>query len=157
MANQHPNPIDLSQYFGSPTQRIGTRDIVEFIFGRVNIELSGACGPSRDAPYQCYYPVHQAYPSPQRRIVTECEQSTMVLDKDIVSTWRLPDVPAACEVFVWEEVFDKALGNGTAFVAIEEFLDGETGTDNLGAYCSVSTVVLCILTYNSQGTSNRDS
>lgn len=127
MTEQSTNPIELSQLFTSPTQCISSRDTMEFLFGRLKIEVSGACGPHREAPYECYYPVHQAYPNPTRHVTTPGGQKATVQDKDIIATWRLPNIPAACEVYSWEMIFERALGNGTAYVAIEEFIDGHPG------------------------------
>lgn len=99
--------------------------ISDYILSRIDIQVSGACGPGRTQPMECYSPVHQAYrvnaskkhaaiddcmaaivpgavPRPVKSLVAK-EGYGLVYDRDIITTWRLPTTLAAYEVFFWEK------------------------------------------------------
>lgn len=119
---------------------------IEWLLSKINIHVSGACGPRREQPIECYYAMHQAYhqhctpSSSQSSSRPRCVPSSstrggtaIVFDKDIVSTWRLPNTMAAYEVFYFEKAFECALGQGTMLVAIEAFLDQESASSVSGS------------------------
>lgn len=119
--------------------------LVEEIFTRTDIYVSGAVGPQREAPIECFRPIHQAYNTPPRSAqavldpsdepASPTSQSTLhmlqkrqgrkpaslVIDRDIVTTWRLPSTMAAYEVFLWERAFHEAIGRETIYETIEAF------------------------------------
>lgn len=97
------------------------QSIAEFLLSKINIYVSGACGPQREAPLECYTPIHRPYNRPAAttghrlaadmdnvhgggslrilRNPSEVEQFSFVYDVDVVSTWRLPRALAAYEVY----------------------------------------------------------
>ncbi|KAI6794426.1 hypothetical protein KC363_g7973 [Hortaea werneckii] len=100
------------------------------LFDAINITVSGACGPLRESPIQCYYPTHQSYadeskpcnsppgnpptcaiPGGVPRIVKSMlakDGKAIVFDRDV------------------ERAFETALAHETLLVAIEAFVeDGE--------------------------------
>lgn len=129
-------------------------DIAEWLLNTTQVCVSGACGPRRAQPIECYFPTHQIYSyrttttlrSPPRRVLIngvatgvpggiprEVESSTsdgesgIVFDKDLMSVWRLPQPVAQYDVFFWEKAFEAVLSHNTLLVAIEAFLDDEPG------------------------------
>ncbi|TKA81614.1 hypothetical protein B0A55_03557 [Friedmanniomyces simplex] len=120
--------------------------IYDWILARLNIHVHGACLPRRQQPLDCYMPHHVAYAPRQafpaidsimqaavpgaapRRIRRE-DGVAWVYDRDAVTTWRLPDVRRAYEVFFWERAFESALARETVWIAIEAFLDEQQNID----------------------------
>ena len=103
-------------------------ELANFLLSKINIYVTGACGPKRDGPLSCFQPVHQSYyratpstampvaqdlsrafpggslrflvPSPNANgDVNDGEHSALVYDRDIISTWRLPDTMTAYEIY----------------------------------------------------------
>ncbi|KAI7219919.1 hypothetical protein KC333_g2693 [Hortaea werneckii] len=92
-------------------------EIADLFLDAINITVSGACGPLRESPIQCYYPTHQSYadeakprnsPPPNAptcailggvpRVVKSVlakDGNAIVFDRDVVTTWRLPSPMAA--------------------------------------------------------------
>ncbi|KAI7359738.1 hypothetical protein KC354_g9265 [Hortaea werneckii] len=92
-------------------------EIADLFLDAINITVSGACGPLRESPIQCYYPTHQSYadeakprnsppsnapicaiPGGVPRIVKSMlakDGNAIVFDRDVVTTWRLPSPMAA--------------------------------------------------------------
>ena len=95
--------------------------IADFLLSRINIYVSGACGPQREAPLECFVPVHRPYNRARTifehplagdmsimygggslrilRNTSEVDRFSFVHDIDLVSTWRLPGNMAAHEVY----------------------------------------------------------
>ena len=95
--------------------------LAELLLSRLTIYVSGACGPKREEPLQCFRPVHQSYYRPVNvqdhpfaatldrdlrggslrtvKNASNGEQESIVYDRDIVSTWRLPTSMAAYEIY----------------------------------------------------------
>lgn len=101
--------------------------LVDYLFSKTNIHVSGACGPKRSSPLECFRPIHQSYHRPvtanQPAIAKglgECMPGgslrkvkgnrkggeggvdvgeAVVYDRDVVTTWRLPSSMAAYEIF----------------------------------------------------------
>lgn len=119
--------------------------VSNYILSKIDIHVSGACGPECAQPIECYYPVHQAYsacvskkhapidhamaaiipggvPRPVKSMAAR-KGYGLVYDRDIVTTWRLPNTASAYEVFFWEKEFERALGRNTMFVVLEAFYD----------------------------------
>jgi hypothetical protein len=118
--------------------------MMDFIMQRVNIHVSGI-GPKRIKPIDNFKPFHQAYHSSPRPNPLPIEStiraslpggsvrtiksgatydgSAIVYDRDVVTTWRLPNTLAAYDVFFLEKAFEAALGQETMVVAVEAFLD----------------------------------
>ncbi|TKA29496.1 hypothetical protein B0A50_03509 [Salinomyces thailandicus] len=116
--------------------------IAKALLSAINLSVSGASGPSRDSPIQCYYPSHQSYQreaantgiprqhrTPPSAAVPggtpRAVESSMakdgfatVYDRDIVTTWRLPSPMAAYE----DVMFD------------DEHFDTEVALEELGNY-----------------------
>lgn len=96
-------------------------DIAEYLLSKVNIYVSGACGPHREAPLDCYTPVHDAYTRTRTfyehplaaemnelygggslrilRNISDVDKFSFVYDIDTITTWRLPNNMAAHEVY----------------------------------------------------------
>jgi len=92
-------------------------EIADFLLNNINISVSGACGPLREQPIQCYYPTYQKYrnasahptlstsiaiPGGVPRAIDSMaarEGVAIVYDRDLLTTWRLPTPIAAYEVF----------------------------------------------------------
>ncbi|RMY18924.1 hypothetical protein D0867_05006 [Hortaea werneckii] len=92
-------------------------EIADLFLDAINITVSGACGPLRESPIQCYYPTHQSYadeakprtsppgnppvcaiPGGALRFVKSMlakDGNAIVFDRDVVTTWRLPSPLAA--------------------------------------------------------------
>ena len=149
LCSQHPSHrLPVSSHITItllPTTMDPFDQLVEEIFTRTDIYVSGAVGPQREAPIECFRPIHQAYNTPPRSaqavldpsedIVDLTSQSTLhmlqkrnsgerpsvVIDRDIVTTWRLPSTMAAYEVFLWERAFHEAIGRETIYETIEAF------------------------------------
>lgn len=99
--------------------------IYDLLVSKLDITISGACGPHRTQPLECYYPDHRSYtsdnskkhapidlametvaPGGAPRLVDSAkgcayrnDHQALVYDRDIVTTWRLPSLMAAYEVF----------------------------------------------------------
>lgn len=95
--------------------------VSDYILSKIDIHVSGACGPSRTQPIECFYPVHQAYSasvSKKHAPIDDCMEDVvpggvprpveslaaregygLVYDRDIVTTWRLPNTLTAYHVF----------------------------------------------------------
>lgn len=94
--------------------------VSDYILSKISIQVSGACGPERTQPIECFYPVHQAYrddvkkrgpldhpiaaiiPGAVPRAVKSTAAATgrgLVYDRDICTTWRLPSTMAAYQIF----------------------------------------------------------
>ena len=117
----------------------------DFLLSALNIHVSGACGPHRTQPIDCFHPLHHNYRITAPRKPTSfdaCMQTALpggvarnvlsnatrtgqaiVYDRDLVVTWRLPDVLSAYHVFFLEKAFESALGQETMLVAVKAFLD----------------------------------
>ncbi|CAK1366026.1 uncharacterized protein RHO25_010799 [Cercospora beticola] len=115
--------------------------VVEFLSNHLDIHPSGAIGPSRNSPVDCYMPVHssytrsQGYPRAQEgrgqagntllRGERRTEEKALIFDRDIINTWRFSDLSAAKEVFLCEQAFQRAIAQETAFIVVEAFLEKE--------------------------------
>jgi len=137
-------------------------DIADWLLNTTQVCVSGACGPQRAQPIECYFPTHQIYsyrttttpqPQPHRVLVNGIATSVpggiprsiessitegynaIVFDKDLVSVWRLPQPVAQYEVFFWEKAFEAVLSHNTLLVAIEAFLDDEPGVVDWVSRC----------------------
>lgn len=95
--------------------------VSDCILSRVELNVSGACGPARETPLDCFHPVHQAYSNdiskkhapidvsmatiipggvPRPIESAACSQGhALVYDRDIITTWRLPDAMSAYQIF----------------------------------------------------------
>lgn len=103
-----------------PSERNDNTSITDYLLSRLNIHVSGACGPKRQNPLETFQPIHQPYqrsatpasrpipaslgadPTGALRAVSSSAATdglAYVLDKDMVSTWRLPNTMTAYEVF----------------------------------------------------------
>jgi hypothetical protein len=122
--------------------------ISDYLISRIDIHVSGACGPERALPIECFYPVHQAYVtacSKKHAPIDECMAAAipggvprpvkssaakdgfgLVYDRDPVTTGRLPDTMSAYQVFFWEKEFERALGRNTMLVVLEAFYDAHS-------------------------------
>ncbi|KAI6910763.1 hypothetical protein D0869_14048 [Hortaea werneckii] len=109
-------------------------EIADLFLDAINITVSGACGPLRESPIQCYFPTHQSYadeakprnsPPPNAptcaipggvpRIVKSVlakDGSAIVFDRDVVTTWRLPSPMAATD-----DCHDQVLKDFAEFLA----------------------------------------
>ncbi|CZT21580.1 uncharacterized protein RCC_07444 [Ramularia collo-cygni] len=129
----------------------------DYILSKIDIHVSGACGPGRTQPIECYYPVHRAYseniskkhasiddrlkdfipggvPRPVESLAAR-EGYGLVYDRDIVTTWRLPAILSAYEIFFWEKEFERALGRNTMLVVLEAFYEANPAlTGNCNAF-----------------------
>ena len=103
-------------------------ELANLLLSKINIYVTGACGPKRDGPLSCFQPVHQSYyratpptampvaqdlsrafPGGSLRYLVPLpnidndthvrEHSALVYDRDIISTWRLPDTMTAYEIY----------------------------------------------------------
>lgn len=99
-------------------------NITELLLSKVNIYVTGACGPKREEPIQCFRPVHQSYQRPvtpldhpiavnlnqnlpggSLRTLTNTSEGdqpsrpALVYDRDVICTWRLPTTMAAYEIY----------------------------------------------------------
>lgn len=98
--------IDIDEAF--------VRETADFILSKLDIYPSGACGPRRDAPIDCFKPIHQPYHHESHHdhaalaslmastvpgSIPRAIGDAVVYDRDIVTTWRLPSCLAAYEVF----------------------------------------------------------
>ncbi|SMR59902.1 unnamed protein product [Zymoseptoria tritici ST99CH_3D1] len=103
------------------SQSTNLEDVADFLLSKVDIQVSGACSVSRTQPIECYYPFHRPYSahgSKKHAPIDMCMEAivpggvprpvesaaakdgyALVYDRDIVTTWRLPNVMAAYEVF----------------------------------------------------------
>ncbi|KAI6901925.1 hypothetical protein KC318_g7762 [Hortaea werneckii] len=106
-------------------------EIADLFLDAINITVSGACGPLRESPIQCYYPTHQSYadeakprtsppgnppvcaiPGGALRFVKSMlakDGNAIVFDRDV------------------ERAFETALAHETLLVAIEAFVEEEGG------------------------------
>lgn len=131
--------------------------VSDYILSKIDIHVSGACGPQRSQPIDCFYPVHKAY-SPRASksknahidhsmaafipgAVPRTIESTaakdglgIVYDRDIITTWRLPDTISAYQIFFWEKEFESSLGRNTMLVVLEAFYDCEPGIYECDAF-----------------------
>ena len=73
----------------------------DLLLSKLNIHVSGASGPKREEPIECFRPIHQAYHSALRTVDSSVAKDgvAVVYDRDIVTTWRLPSSMSAYEVF----------------------------------------------------------
>ena len=105
-----------------------SNELANFLLSKLNIYVTGACGPKRDGPLSCFQPVHQSYyratpstaipvaqdlsrafPGGSLRFLVPLpkanddasagEHAALVYDRDIISTWRLPDTMTAYEIY----------------------------------------------------------
>jgi len=88
-----------------------------WILEQLNIHVYSPCIPQRQEPLDCYMPSHVGYalrcqdvpaidgimqaavPGAAPRQIQRGDGVAWVHDRDVVTTWRLPDVRAAYEVF----------------------------------------------------------
>jgi hypothetical protein len=47
----------------------------------------------------------------------------IIYDRDLITTWRLPNTLSAHQINFWEKAFQAALGQGTMLVVIEAFVE----------------------------------
>ncbi|KAI7324727.1 hypothetical protein KC315_g8161 [Hortaea werneckii] len=109
-------------------------EIADLFLDAINITVSGACGPLRESPIQCYYPTHQSYadeakprnsppsnapicaiPGGVPRVVKSMlakDGNAIVFDRDV------------------ERAFETALAHETLLVAIEAFVEEAGGKDD---------------------------
>jgi len=91
--------------------------LTDHLLSQTTIHVSGACGPHRTQPIECYYPQHHSYRHDvatrtagrdgdrrggcMRRMESARARngSAVVFDRDVVTTWRLPSPMAAYEIF----------------------------------------------------------
>lgn len=95
--------------------------VFDYILAKLEIHVSGACGPPRSQPIECFYPIHQAYnadssnkhgpldhcmsaaiPGAVPRPIKSAAASDgygLVYDRDIITTWRLPSTLSAYDIF----------------------------------------------------------
>jgi hypothetical protein len=119
--------------------------VTDFLNSRLDVYPTGAIGPARESPLQCYLPTHSSYKGEQTRMYSTAHgcmeaafprgvqrvqeegsgRRAIVFDRDIINTWRLPNVTAAYQVFFWEQAFQRALARETVLVVIEAFLEKE--------------------------------
>ena len=95
---------------------------IDALYSSLNIHVSGA-GPKRREPLECFRPIHQSYSrgddssQPSRSIASTLHASipggalrtipsaamkdgaAVVYDRDITTTWRLPNSMAAYEIY----------------------------------------------------------
>ncbi|KAK0346675.1 hypothetical protein LTR91_014249 [Friedmanniomyces endolithicus] len=106
-----------------------------WILEQLNIHVYSPCIPQRQEPLDCYMPSHVGYalrcqevpaidgimqaavPGAAPRQIQREDGVAWVYDRDVVTTWRLPDLRAAYEAF------ESALARETVWIAIEAFLD----------------------------------
>lgn len=141
--NTSTRPYSFKTVMAKQTQDFDA--VADYILSKIDIHVSGACGPGRAEPLECFYPVHQAYSdnlSKKHAPVADCMKNVvpggvprpiesvatgegygLVYDRDIITTWRLPTVLSAYEIFFWEKEFERALGRNTMFVVLEGFFD----------------------------------
>ncbi|KAK1081909.1 hypothetical protein LTR33_004307 [Friedmanniomyces endolithicus] len=100
-----------------------------WILEQLNIHVYSPCIPQRQEPLDCYMPSHVGYalrcqdvpaidgimqaavPGAAPRQIQRGDGVAWVYDRDVVTTWRLPDA------------FESALARETVWIAIEAFLD----------------------------------
>jgi hypothetical protein len=73
---------------------------IDHLLSHIAIHISGLSAVSR--PLELFYPQHRPYHQDSRHTVRGIftgERHGLVMDKDIVSLWRLPSVVAAYEVY----------------------------------------------------------
>lgn len=97
--------------------------LADLLLSKLNIFVSGATGPKRDEPLQCFWPVHHSYSrlaasANHHPLAANLDQligggslrtaavrpadndsASLVYDRDIVTTWRLPNSMAAYEIY----------------------------------------------------------
>ncbi|KAK1825416.1 putative protein kinase [Friedmanniomyces endolithicus] len=116
LASLSGRPPDLRLGIGLPMSRI----YAEYWAGSLelhSLEGYGPCIPQRQEPLDCYMPSHVGYalryqevpaidgimqaavPGTAPRQIQREDGVAWVYDRDVVTTWRLPDVRAAYEVF----------------------------------------------------------
>jgi hypothetical protein len=96
---------------------VESQTLINAIFDRLNIHVYGACIPYRDKPLDVYSPVHLPYPeragphyidagirarapgAQPRQFENEDGEKSWIYDRDVVTTWRLPDPQTAYEMF----------------------------------------------------------
>ncbi|KAK5120894.1 hypothetical protein LTR85_005961 [Meristemomyces frigidus] len=109
------------------------QEAADFLLSKLDIYPHGACGPRRDAPIDCFKPVHQAYKpeAPHQRnnntaltnvmaytvpgSVSRAVGDGVVYDRDV------------------EQSFATALALESVYLAVEEFLDCDPGVRELDA------------------------
>lgn len=131
--------------------------LYQFFSSRVHITASGSSGPTprRSQPLDCWLPVHTRYNWANRSVDQKPIDAAMaravpgsfprtvdslkakggkavVYDRDIITTWRLPDTISGHEVFFLEKAFEDAISHETLFVALGAF--AEQGGPSLRKY-----------------------
>ncbi|KAK0309962.1 hypothetical protein LTR01_004160 [Friedmanniomyces endolithicus] len=123
-----------------------------WLLEQLNIHVYSPCIPQRQEPLDCYTPSHVSYalrcqevpaidgimqatvPGAAPRQIEREDGVAWVYDRDVVTTWRLPDA------------FESALARETVFIAIEAFLDEYLDIDQ----CDHTTVLRCFRDYLAQ-------
>jgi hypothetical protein len=73
---------------------------IDHLLSHLTIHVSGL--PTVSRPLELFYPQHRPYHHDPRhtvRGISTGERHGLVMDKDVVSLWRLPSVVAAYEVY----------------------------------------------------------
>jgi len=113
--------ISFVENITQPSMATPHARLIDFLLSNVNIYVSGGSGPKREGPIECFRPVHQSYHHPHqpnqppiafsitsafpggamRSIESTASPtgSAIVFDRDLITTWRLPNAMAAYEIF----------------------------------------------------------
>lgn len=79
---------------------MSTMNPINHLLSHLTIHVSGL--PTVPRPLELFYPQHRFYHDDSLRSMpkdTAGERNGLILDKDIMSLWRLPSVVAAYEVY----------------------------------------------------------
>ncbi|KAI7204163.1 hypothetical protein D0869_02272 [Hortaea werneckii] len=101
--------------------------IADLFLDAINITVSGACGPLRESPIQCYYPTHQSYADESKpRNSRPGNQPVCVIPGGVprvVKSMLAKDGTAIVFDRDVERAFETALAHETLLVAIEAFVE----------------------------------
>ncbi|KAI7256112.1 hypothetical protein KC343_g4263 [Hortaea werneckii] len=109
--------------------------IADLFLDAINITVSGACGPLRESPIQCYYPTHQSYADESKPCTSPPEDSPGDSPHcaipggvpRIVKSMLVKDGNAIVFDRDVERAFEMALAHETLLVAIEAFVEDVKG------------------------------
>ncbi|KAI7550188.1 hypothetical protein KC331_g3335 [Hortaea werneckii] len=102
-------------------------EIADLFLDAINITVSGACGPLRESPIQCYYPTHQSYADESKpRNSPPGNQPVCAIPGAVprlVKSMLAKDGKAIVFDRDVERAFETALAHETLLVAIEAFME----------------------------------
>ncbi|GAB1744225.1 hypothetical protein NU219Hw_g1378t1 [Hortaea werneckii] len=109
-------------------------EIANLFLDAINVTISGACGPLRESPIQCYYPTHQSYADEAKpRSSLPPNAPTCAIPGGVprvVKSMLATDGNAIVFDRDLERAFETALAHETLLVAIEAFAEEERGNSS---------------------------